>query len=399
MTDPANKSLKALTAAKQHGPWEIGFGGFHNPKPLSSPGPVGKNDVHEANANGGKAAVVATALKGGIHGSLPAMDPIKKAVAISRMNFQFFSLKRQAVEVNDLFKELGFAKRSGNDDRKKVNSIISRLSVPVPDKPKHPAKHQVDLLHEVYVWADKEGLTPVFLAAVMFVEAHWPLKLPNKPDNFDFIGMDRFELELNDLIAEDLLTPDFKHKHFRRTGVTKPSERKGVFVKQIQFKNVSTTIEALAALVKHRRNFLLQDLPELGLSAASLSKDELDFWSYVYYNGGPKRTAYKAPDGHKETPDPQAVGFERLKQEVDRVKKGLNPGGSLIPTRLFPPHGDNPDVRDVAQRMLVIKKLLERVGMADPADSKTMKIRMIENLGTILEKLNRDDKKNPLLDL
>jgi hypothetical protein len=28
-----------------------------------------------------------------------------------------------------------------------------------------------------------------------------------------------------------------------------------------------------------------------------------------------------------------------------------------------------------------------------------MKIRMIENLGTILEKLHRDDKKNPLLDL
>jgi hypothetical protein len=359
---------------------------------------VGKNDVHEANANGGKAAAVAIALKGGIHGALPAMDPMMKAVAISRMNFQFFSLKRQALEVNDLFQELGFAKRMGDDDRKKVNSIIRRLGVPVPDKPKHPVKHQVDLLHEVYVWADKEGLAPVFLAAVMFVEAKWPLKLPGKPDNFEFIGMDRFEKELNDLIAESLLEPEFKHHHFERTGHIRFGER-GEKIHQIRFKDVSTTIEALAALLKHRRKFLMQDLPGLGLDAANLSEDELDFWSYVYYNGGPKRTAYKTPDGKKETADPLAIGFERLKQEVDRVNKGLNPGNSLIPTRVFPPHGTNPDVRDVAQRMLMIKKLLERVGMADPADPNTMKIRMIENLGTILEKLHRDDKKNPLLDL
>ncbi len=400
MTAPHTKSLKVLAAAKPHGPLGKGHAHSHGSLPPSSPGPLGKNDVHEGHVNGIAAGLPGLAVKGAIHGTAAEVDPLRKAVAISRTNFQYLELSKQSIEVSNLFHELGLANRTGDDDRKKMNGVVRRLSVPIPKVPSHGVTHEVDLLHEIYVCADREQLNPIFLTAVMFTEAQWPTKLPKSPDNFDFIGMDRFELELDDMIAEHLLSADFKdHHHFKHTGDTRMGERGAVY-KQIQFKDVTTTIQAFAGMMKHRRNLLLQDLGDFGLKASSLSPDELDFWNYVYYNAGGKREAYLAPDGTKEKAvDYLANGYLHLKEEAERAQSGANPGRSLIPTRIFQLKNGNVDSRDVAQRMLLIKKLLQKVGMADPSDPATMKFKLIEDIGKILEQLNRKSKQGSLLDL
>jgi len=383
----------ALAAPKPHGPWgkkPAHALGMH--APASSPGPLGKNDKHQAHAEGSM-ALAGMLAKGAAQGAAAATDPLNKAVVYSRTNLQYNQLSQKEMkrEVDELFKTLGYGVRKGDDRRKKMNSVISRLSVPV-DK---VGTREPDLLHEIYFQAGREGLNPLFMAAALFTEALWPAHLPKNPDNFDFIGMDRFELELDDMIAENLLSSDFKKGHFKHTGDTRTGE-KGAVYKQIRFKDVSTTIEAFAAFMKHRRNFLLQDLKELGFS--NRSADEVDFWNYVYYNAGGKRTAYAAPDGTPEkAKDSLAAGFIHLKQEAERVKKNQNPGGSLIPLRVFPDVNGNVDSRDVAQRMLLIKKLLQQAGMVDPADPSTMKFQFIEDLGKIVEKLTKKNK--PLLEL
>ncbi len=363
--------------------------------PASSPGPVGKNDKQESTANGSAAAMPGVVAKNAAQGAAAVLDPLEKAVAYSRINLSYNHVAPKELnrEVDQLFKALGYGQRVGDDRRKRMNSVIRRLSVPVAET----GAREPDLLREIYFWADREGLNPIFLAAALFTEAFWPMHLPKNPDNFDFIGMDRFELELDDMITENLLSSDFKKGHFKHTGEIRFGE-KGAVYKQIRFNDVSTTVQAFAAFLKHRRNFLMQDLKELGFP--NPSADEVDFWNYIYYNAGGKTTAYTAPDGTLEKgKDTKAAGFRHLKHEVERVEKKLNPGGSLIPVRVFPDVNGNVDSRDVAQRMLLIKKLLQQAGMADPADPNTMKFQFIEDLGKMMEKLRKNNKTGSLLDL
>ncbi len=379
----------ALAAPKPHGPWgkDHAQAGDEHP-PATTIGALGLKSKPQAHVD-----LAALFPKKGAAGII---DPLRRAVLYSRTNLQFHHLSQKQLnkEVSQLFKDLGYAQRAGDDRRKKMNSVLRRLSVPIPTG----GLHEPDLLHEIIFNADRNQLDPRFLAAALFTEAHWPSSLPKHPDNFDFIGMDRFELELDDMITEHLLTKDFKKGHFKRTGQTRTGE-KGAVYKQIRFNDVSTTIEAFAAFIKHRRNFLVQDLKELGYE--NRSADELDYWNYVYYNAGGKRTAYSAPDGTAEkAKDSLAAGYQHLKHETDRVKKGQNPGGSLIPVRVFPDVNGNFDSRDVAQRMLLIKKLLQDAGMADPADPNTMKFQAIDDMAKIVEKLTKKkNKAGSLLDL
>ena len=81
MTFVPKSSLSALMASKPPGPeGKMHKAGHHNRLPPFSPGPLGKNDKHEALAHGAMASLPELAAADAMQGAAAAIDPLRKAV-------------------------------------------------------------------------------------------------------------------------------------------------------------------------------------------------------------------------------------------------------------------------------------------------------------------------------
>lgn len=69
-------------------------------------------------------------------------------------------------------------------------------------------------------------------------------------------------------------------------GVEEFSNEKNELVLSGEFKNLEDVFVAKAAEYAWRQDILLNDLKKTGINKNELSKDEIDFWTYVYYNSG-----------------------------------------------------------------------------------------------------------------
>src|SRR6267143_3896506 len=124
--------------------------------------------------------------------------------------------------------------------------------------------------------------------------------------------MDRFKTELDHLKAEGLLPPDFD-KRFTAKDILPNEKEENVQV--VDFKRVEDVIDGIGALLVSREHLLRQDLSAQGIDPDKISPEELQFWTYIYFNNGSG-----APE------DPKGTGRGKL---LDSLSKGT---GTAIPT-------------------------------------------------------------------
>lgn len=58
----------------------------------------------------------------------------------------------------------------------------------------------------------------------------------------------------------------------------------GATLPLVKFRDAEAALEAMAAMIRHKRAQFLADARSLGLDPGSLSKEDLELWTYVYYN-------------------------------------------------------------------------------------------------------------------
>jgi hypothetical protein len=202
-----------------------------------------------------------------------------------------------------------------------------------------------NMLKAIFQAGEEFGLRPRFVAASLFTELD-PGYKDGPINTFGGdgwgMGMDVFADEYPLLVSEGLLPKEFRQS-FKRDSETLHNEANTKFHKAI-FRRIENAIRAHAAMLKHRRELMRNDLTKAGI--VELSEDEEDYWTLVYYNS-------RAPKKHL----------------IDERVKPSGAAGVTVPTEKFQEPGDSWNSLGNAQRMLAIKWLLKWAGMVDPADT------------------------------
>ena len=94
---------------------------------------------------------------------------------------------------------------------------------------------------------------------------------------------DKINIKAKGLIEKGYLREDFKE--FKLIGQTAVME-KGETVPRLTFNNINSGLEGMGAMLRARRELFLNDVQKAGFNPKKLSEDQIDFWTYVYYNGG-----------------------------------------------------------------------------------------------------------------
>ena len=252
-------------------------------------------------------------------------DPIDNAVTITQVNFNWCTPAEINEKLTDNAASLGGQRR--------VNNVIPRLM------------RSQAMLKAIYLGARGVSLSPHFVAAALFTELD-PAYKGGAIDTYYGIGMDYFLEQYSDIVAEGLLPNDF-NKQFTRTNQKVPNEANHV-VRIAKFKRFAKAMQGFAAFLAHRRKLMLADLANEGIAEGDLTEDELDYWTYVYYNS------------------------EHAKKHLteERVKK-KGKSGVAVPTEKIQDADKNTFGLGNAQRMLAIKRLLQWAGMVDPANASS----------------------------
>jgi hypothetical protein len=206
------------------------------------------------------------------------------------------------------------------------------------------------MLRAIYQSAQELDLDPLFIAAALFTELD--SNYSSGPiDTYYGIGMDVFLEEYPVMQREGLLPPDFK-KSFTRTSEVVENES-GRRVRVATFRKIEKAIRAFAAILKHREELMWTDLAAADVNGDTLSSDERDYWTYVYFNSTyPKR------------------------HMIDERVTPLGAAGLAVPSQTFQARDSIGSGLGNAQRMLAIKWLLKWAGMVNPADPSTVHIDM-----------------------
>jgi hypothetical protein len=320
--------------------------------PGSTPGSLGVNDAgaHVAYGSGGGGpmrmllSLVMTATGGEGHKA----DPDDKAALISQLNFAFLDRAEIDKKTAEIAKSLG--------GQSHTNSVLSVLGSPLGAR----------MLKAVYRSADAQHLDPRFVAAAFFAEADWSEFTSGQLDSFEFVGMDRFLKEYPAMVADGTLTSEMQKK-FRRTASDDTGETGEHYHQRATFQKIEEQIEAFGGFLKHRGKLMLADLAAAGIHEKDLTSDEIDYWSYVYYNAGSSPAAG----------DPLGKGKQHL------IEEGVNKSGLAavhVPSKVFQSPSDTNNSMGNAQRMLMIKRLLEWGGMADPSDPSSQKLNSLAKM-------------------
>ncbi|MBI2653671.1 hypothetical protein HYX02_02555 [Candidatus Woesearchaeota archaeon] len=127
---------------------------------------------------------------------------------------------------------------------------------------------------------------------------------------FFALGLDTFGSEV-----ETLKRGGYLRKDFSEFKVSEAENEQRQKVKTATFKNIDVALEAFAARLKWTRDNVLKDAASRGYK---LNQDQLDYWTYIYWNCG------------------HGCGTQRLRREGPQIPSGLG-SGSLDPV----PHAKN----------------------------------------------------------
>jgi len=319
---------------------------------------LGINDAAALRASGGGGSPIVQMLRSLVLGANAApKDPTTLPVVLTMLNFA-------SVDPMEMRKQLAsIAKQLGGQNR--ANSVLFLLGGG-SDRVNAPS-----MLKTIYEAAAAQGLDPRFLTAAFFGEVDWSQFDPKHLDSFDFVGMDRFLKEFDAMLKDGTIRPGFEHQ-FKRENLGATGETGESYKQRAKFNDLDGEIRAFAALLKHRRVLMLADLADAHVKESDLTADELDYWNYVYYNGG----------SSPEAGDRLGTGKKHLIDE--RIKKS-GPSAAKIPSQFIQPPGDGGkgalgQAMGNAQRVLAIKRLIQWAGMVDPSDPSTQKLKFVSNV-------------------
>lgn len=117
---------------------------------------------------------------------------------------------------------------------------------------------------------------------------------------FVYLGLDNFGSEAAGLKKGGYLRQDFEE--FK---VTDAVNEKGQRVKSSDFPNIDAALEALGARLKYTQDLVLRDAAKYGYK---LNSDQLDYWTYVYWNCGPACRTQKLQNGQDIPTNPGKIG-------------------------------------------------------------------------------------------
>jgi hypothetical protein len=143
---------------------------------------------------------------------------------------------------------------------------------------------------ELWVYASKEGLIDYIRDQIGLSQKAHPtetqlkqVSVTKKVSGFVYLGLDDFftELKTRRQPLKALLPSGFDLSKVKKDARI---NEEGRTVQSGIFPNLLTAIQALSAMMKRRRNIFQEDRKSLGYP--SPNRDELVYWTYVYYNAG-----------------------------------------------------------------------------------------------------------------
>jgi hypothetical protein len=150
---------------------------------------------------------------------------------------------------------------------------------------------ELRLVNAIHTSAENLDLDKNFLTAVSFTEGlglwisdYYRQNPHAEVNSFLNLGMDRFGKEEKRLKEGGYLREDFGGRDYKVIGTIEGET--GEKSPSINFRNINTAMEGFAAMVKVRQDLVVKDLESNGLDKSSLTRDELNYWTYVYYNAG-----------------------------------------------------------------------------------------------------------------
>ena len=202
------------------------------------------------------------------------------------------------------------------------------------------------VLKAVFQTASATHLDPMFLLAALFEEGLGNVvdKIKKHPkahiNTYYDLGMDRFTKELPTLKNQGLLPKGFTQ--FSTKGQPQIGNERNENVQVAQISGLEQSVRAFGAMLANRERLVEKDLKALGVDRQTVSDEQLEFWTYVYYNAG---------SGGPE--DPKGRGREHL---VDSWLKGDD---AKIPSgKMEAPH-DTSESLGNAQRVIFNLRLFK----------------------------------------
>ncbi len=101
-------------------------------------------------------------------------------------------------------------------------------------------------------------------------------------NGFSIGGLDWFGGEYSHIRDAGFLSGDFESKFT----VSYTTNEKGESVPTANFNNVDAVFEAFAATMLYRQHRFLKDIQNEGIGQDDISREEILFWTYFYFNGG-----------------------------------------------------------------------------------------------------------------
>lgn len=154
----------------------------------------------------------------------------------------------------------------------------------------------------------KAGMSLDFCTATAFQEGlnlHIDQRYYDNPKSevsgFGHLGMDYFAVEADTLKKGGYLRKDFEE--YTPEPPFKNSESNQI-VYTANFKDVDVALEAFGARLKYTRDLVLRDAAKFGYK---LDNDQVDYWTYVYYNCGPACKTQKLQNGPQIPPQPGKI--------------------------------------------------------------------------------------------
>ncbi len=213
------------------------------------------------------------------------------------------------------------------------------------DEPKKEGR----IIEALKYTSENSGLSPYFLTAAAFNEGlneHIELgyyENQNKEiSGKGFLGLDYFGSE-----SDELKRRGFLRKDFREYESNYLINEKGEQTTSANFQNINYGLEAFAAALSKRRADFLNDAKNLGYDLKTLGENQINYWTYLYYNCG------------------EGCGRDRIKRNGLDLPK--NPGTQGI--------GTNPsrDPNYNSKRVLATTELIKKAGLFEKKMSEQIK--------------------------
>ncbi|MEK6887867.1 MAG: peptidoglycan recognition family protein, partial [Candidatus Aenigmatarchaeota archaeon] len=157
----------------------------------------------------------------------------------------------------------------------KIEKLVKAISRAIKTASENKYGVKVSL-EEVYTIAIGEGLNSYLLNYYLSSDNN-----DYKVSGFNALGTDWIGSELTTLKTGGFISQGLEVEQ-RTSG-----NERGEIVISGDFKNLDDAMEGVAGTIAYRKYLFFRDLKNLGISPSSISRQQVNYWLYLYYNPGP----------------------------------------------------------------------------------------------------------------